>query len=371
MSLNPELQPSIQWKVLSHDDLKSGARSFDRGNTGADLKTDVWADLKTDVWNKGITSRFPCASTGNTTDKLKQVVLRVTTANAPVRGVKVPGGHFMFSVYDFMWNTGAYESKGLVNKIFLLMISSGYYKDEINRMCMYIKFPKGQGQRWTPCMNVLGLQRLLGLLDGRIGSEYRALAETVLTMVACGDTSVIGELHNTSLAEEPLHWLAKEAVAMKPPPIVSAPSPIVVKDEAANSVVVKREPTAAEPMLVESFDLAAVSVRNYVLERKQLMDVLQASNPLLQQDVQLSRERLQVEKDRLAVQKEKIEMDLQEETLQKIKHQDVTKSIQEFLALSFEQRKAMRPLLSSQLEHVMPNKRARSLYVGSLMCRDL
>ena len=159
---------------------------------------------------------------------------------------------------------------------------------------------------------------------------------------------------------------------MKPPPIVSAPSPIVVKDEAANSVVVKRERTAAEPMLVvESFDLAAVSVRNYVLERKQLMDVLQASNPLLQQDVQLSRERLQVEKDRLAVQKEKIEMDLQEETLQKIKHQDVTKSIQEFIALSFEQRKAMRPLLSSQLEHVMPNKRARSLYVGSLVCRDL
>ena len=165
--------------------------------------------------------------------------------------------------------------------------------------------------------------------------------------------------------------MAREALGMQSPLIVAAPFPIVVKDEAVGSVVVKREPTAAESMLVESFDLAAVSVRNYVLERKQLMDVLQASNPLLQQDVQLSRERLQVEKERLAVQKEKLEMDLQGETLQKIKNQDVTKSIQEFLALSFEQRKAMRPLLSSQLEHIMPSKRARTLYVSSLMCKDL
>jgi len=50
---------------------------------------------------------------------------------------------------------------------------------------------------------------------------------------------------------------------------------------------------------------------------------------------------------------------------------ETTRIIREFLALSFEERKAMRPLLIAQLEPIMPNKRARVLYVSSLMCKNL
>ena len=72
--------------------------------------------------------------------------------------MKVQGKGNMFSVYDFMFNTGAFSTKNAVHVVFCRMISEfSEHKDEVLSLCKYLKF-EGKGQRDTPCTDVLGLQ---------------------------------------------------------------------------------------------------------------------------------------------------------------------------------------------------------------------
>ena len=78
---------------------------------------------------------------------MTQIVLRLTDGNAPIRGMKVAGRN-LFSVYDFLWDTGAYVSQSAVKGAWLRLTQSEH-KDEVVRFTNHIKFP-GTGQKHTP-----------------------------------------------------------------------------------------------------------------------------------------------------------------------------------------------------------------------------
>ena len=150
------------------------------------------------------------------TQLVTQLALRLTSGDKdPIRGMKTPDGRTVFSVYDAMWNTGAYPSRGVVAKTFSRMISEGSdTKEEVQTLCLYIKFP-GRGQRDTPCMDIRGLQRLIALLGGKIGAEYRRLAETTLTRLVAGDETMIGEIEENAVSNAPIQTLAREALGVE------------------------------------------------------------------------------------------------------------------------------------------------------------
>ena len=83
----------------------------------------------------------------NTVTAMTQIVLRLTDGNAPIRGMKVAGRN-LFSVYDFLWDTGAYVSQSAVKGAWLRLTQSEH-KDEVVRFTNHIKFP-GTGQKHTP-----------------------------------------------------------------------------------------------------------------------------------------------------------------------------------------------------------------------------
>jgi hypothetical protein len=147
------------------------------------------------------------------TQLVTQLALRLTSGDKdPIRGMKTPDGRSLFSVYDAILNTGAYASKGAVLKAFSRMIAEGSdTKEEVLTLCLYHKFP-GRGQRDTPCMDIRGLQRLISLLGGKIGAEYRRLAETTLTRLVAGDETMIGEIEENAVSDAPMQTLAREAL---------------------------------------------------------------------------------------------------------------------------------------------------------------
>ena len=299
---------------------------------------------------------------------LTQVVLRLTNG-APIRGMKVIGKGNLFSVYDFMWNTGAYSSKGVVKKTFSRMVSDGSEcQKEVESLCLHFKF-EGQGQKPTPCMDVCGLQRLLCLLGGKIAKEYRELATTTLTRVAAGDLSLVEEIESNSVSEEPLQQMAREALAQ----------PATLGDGDRTPVTIKDEPEElSEEALgqicgtnIVSYEKATVALHKFVEERRELIKVLTYSNPLLEKDLALSRAQWELDQKRweLVKEREGVLMQLEEHKIgMKRKAEDESRAaITDFIRMPLEERKTMRVILASQLEGVMPNKRARTLYVTSLM----
>ena len=128
----------------------------------------------------------PFAPRPNTATAMTQIVLRLTDGTTPIRGMVVPGKGQWFSVYDFMWNTGSFSSKNAVTTIFSRMISDkSEHKEEVTSMCCYLKFP-GPGQRGTPCMSVMGLQRLLCLLGGGNRAAVQGAGDDHADARCCG-----------------------------------------------------------------------------------------------------------------------------------------------------------------------------------------
>jgi T5orf172 domain len=129
------------------------------------------------------------------TQLFTQLALRLTSSdNEPIRGMKTPDGRSLFSVYDAMWNTGAYRSKGVVGKTFSRMISEGSDgKEEVLQLTEYVKFP-GRGQRDTPCMEVSGLLKLLPRIGRKMGKAYWQESQLVLERYLDGDTTMCVEM---------------------------------------------------------------------------------------------------------------------------------------------------------------------------------
>jgi hypothetical protein len=84
-------------------------------------------------------------------------------------------------------------------------------------------------------MDVRGLQRLIGLLGGNIGAEYRSLAETTLTRLIAGDKSLGDEVEANAASDEPIQRLAREALSHDPESLEStAGAGKRVRDELEN-----------------------------------------------------------------------------------------------------------------------------------------
>ena len=150
------------------------------------------------------------------TQAITQLAIRLTSGDKdPIRGTTTADGRTFFSVYDAMWNTGAYATKSTVTKAFSRMIAEGSdVKEEVASICRYRKFP-GPGQRDTPCMDIRGLQRLIALLGGKIGAEYCRLAETTLTRLIAGDESMIPEIEANAASDGPIQTLARESLGVE------------------------------------------------------------------------------------------------------------------------------------------------------------
>ena len=71
-------------------------------------------------------------SAPTTVTEMTRIVLRLTSGTAPIRGMVVPAKGHQFSVYDFMWNTGAWAGKSGVKMAFAKLISEGSeYRQEV------------------------------------------------------------------------------------------------------------------------------------------------------------------------------------------------------------------------------------------------
>lgn len=294
-----------------------------------------------------------CASVARPTTvaAMTQIVLRLTSGSAPIRGMRVEGRGNCFSVYDFMWNTGAYTSKGVVLKTFSRLISDGTdTQSEVKSICLYLKFP-GPGQRETPCMTITGLQRLLCLLGGRIGQQYRDLATGTLTRVAAGDTSLIEEIEDNAASDAPVQQLAREAL-VQPRALPAAEDPAQLLS------------TGVEAINVERIERTTMALAAFKEEFNDTVTVLRESRSTLATELEMFKTRLLLCKEQLEIDKERAMLP----DLRKRKNEEhTTHAINEFLSWPTERRKAMRPVLMSQLEEVIPVKRARTAFITGLM----
>ena len=151
---------------------------------------------------------------GSTMQAFAQLALKLTSGDkTDIRGRKMADGRSFFSVYDIMWNTGAYNTYDAAKKAWSRLLRSDF-GEEVGTLSLDLKFP-GQGQRDTPCMDFVGIQRLFAILDGKIGEEYRKLAVTSLTRILGGDLSLVREIQSNAASSAAVNVLAREAVGSK------------------------------------------------------------------------------------------------------------------------------------------------------------
>ena len=302
-----------------------------------------------------------------TVTAMTHIVLRLTSGTAPIRGMRVEGKGSYFSVYDFMWNTGSYPSKGCLLKTFSRLISDGSdTQSEVKAYSLYLKFP-GPGQRETPCMTIQGLQHLLCLLGGKIGQQYRDLATTTLTRVAAGDTTLIEEIEDNAASDAPVQQLAREAL--------DAPPPCIETGAGSNEV--------------QAFMDTARAMSLFTEERRDLIAVLKDSLPLIERDIELSRQKLEIDRARRELEKTRDEAEQEKasrsdaikrkreeaeqekafrsDAIKRKREEASTHAIEEFLSWTPDRRKVMRPMLMGRLEELIPVKRARTLFITGLM----
>ena len=281
-----------------------------------------------------------------TATAMTQIVLRLTNGSAPIRGMKFQGSN-LFSVYDFMWNTGAFVSKGAAAASWTRLTQSEH-KEEVSRFTSNLKFP-GPGQRETPCMTIQGLQHLLCLLGGKIGQQYRDLATTTLTRVAAGDTTLIEEIEDNAASDAPVQQLAREAL--------DAPPPCIESGAGSNEV--------------QAFMDTARAMSLFTEERRDLIAVLKDSLPLIERDIELSRQKLEIDRARRELDKTRDEAEQEKafrsDAIKRKREEASTHAIEEFLSWTPDRRKVMRPVLMGRLEELIPVKRARTLFITGLM----
>ena len=183
-------------------------------------------------------------ATRNATQAVTELAIRLTSGDKdPIRGMKAPDGRSVFSVYDAMWNTGAYATRDAVTSAWTTLLHTDF-GEAVRASVTVCKFP-GARQRDTPCMDIRGLQRLIICLGGKIGAEYRRLAETTLTRLVAGDESMIPEIEANAASDAPIQTLAREALAHDPL-LADAPPPINIEADAPP----EPDATANERMLL-------------------------------------------------------------------------------------------------------------------------
>jgi len=126
-------------------------------------------------------------------------------------------GMQVFSVYDFLTFVCQKTDNGVyARKTFSRLTAEGSkHRDEIVTLCHNLHFPGGRGAT-TPAMTIRGLQRLLMILEGKVGEEFRKVVEGTFTRVLAGDTSLIEEIHANAASDAPIHQAYRQALAQEP-----------------------------------------------------------------------------------------------------------------------------------------------------------
>ena len=126
-------------------------------------------------------------------------------------------GMQQYAVYDFInISCDKKPNSSYGNTTFFRLTSDrSKYKDEILKLCSYLKFP-GPGQRETPTMTLRGLERLLMILGGKVATEFRKVVEGVYTRVMAGDTTLIEEIVANEASNAPIHKAFGQALAQEP-----------------------------------------------------------------------------------------------------------------------------------------------------------
>jgi Meiotically up-regulated gene 113 len=141
-----------------------------------------------------LTRQYPVLATKasmhtSATQAIAQLAIRLTSGDKePVRVMQMPDDSTLFSVYDVMWNTGAYHSRDAVTSAWTTLLKSEF-KEDIQLMARYLQFP-GPRQRKTPCVDVCGLLKLMPHLSRKMGKAYWREAQLVLERYLDGDTSM-------------------------------------------------------------------------------------------------------------------------------------------------------------------------------------
>ena len=140
----------------------------------------------------------------------------LTAINGPaIRGIKEQNGEERFSVYDFI-NKVCEKTDGYGNTTyFRLTLDDSEHKDEILKNVKMIKFP-GKGQRETPTMTLVGLERLLMILGGRIAKEFRILVENTFRRVMAGDRSLIKVIEENASSDSPVQQAYRKSLEGEP-----------------------------------------------------------------------------------------------------------------------------------------------------------
>ena len=130
---------------------------------------------------------------GSTMQAFAQLALKLTSGDKEdIRGMKIADGRHIFSVYDIMWNTGAYETRDAVTGAWTHLLQSRQGK-EFSEKYVKIQFA-GARQRRTPCLEVGSLLKLLSITRIKHKEAFRIEMEQVLERYLDGDTSMCIEI---------------------------------------------------------------------------------------------------------------------------------------------------------------------------------
>jgi hypothetical protein len=123
---------------------------------------------------------------------MAQVLLDIAQ-NASIRGMRVDGED-RFSVYDLMNYVCGKDSKSTyAHRTFARISESSDIQTDVCTNYTNIKFT-GKGQKPTPCMTILGLQKLLLILGTKASAEFRDRVLECFNRVLAGDRTLIREI---------------------------------------------------------------------------------------------------------------------------------------------------------------------------------
>ena len=291
---------------------------------------------------------------GSTTQAFAQLALKLTSGDkTDIRGMKMADGRSFFSVYDIMWNTGAYSTEAAASGAWYRLLQSEFGL-EVSRLTINLKFP-GRGQRDTPCMDFIGLQRLFAVLDGKIGEEYRKIAVASLTRILAGDLSLVREIQSNAASSAPINKMAREAVDMEQH--VSKYTKILDGFEERLAVVAKNFEGITEKSLQAQKDKQAHELQMAQLALKQQQDEGKNKVVVLDKQLLVLNKQSEVEERKLEAEERKAKLQLEAEELKakQLREADERKVLllekQKELVLEKQQQAAMQQAAAEEAKH--------------------
>jgi hypothetical protein len=224
--------------------------------------------------------------------KMAEVLLDIAT-NASIRGMRVDGVD-LFSVLDFI----AYVCPGLSS----CNVKQTWHRlenaceNEVVTKCHHLKF-NGKGQRNTPCMTILGLQKLLLILGSKAAVEFRDRVVECFNRVLAGDHTLIREINANAAQNGPVQQIARVALAEQ-----------AVEDRIESVGCMELEFTRKRK--TDDYKLELAERRMELTERQ--MTIKQQKMTF---QMTLEQQKMTLQKEKMTLEKEKITLEQQKMTL--------------------------------------------------------